>query len=107
MAETNKGEDDGLPRIPRLPDAPKIDVKLPELPGAQQQGKVAPGAYRKVAIAATSASSFISPILVLGVGGWWLDQKLHSGGICAFVGTVIGFIAGIVALLQVIRQLNR
>ena len=46
-------------------------------------------------------------VLVLGVGGWWLDQRLHSGGICAFVGTVVGFIAGIVALLQVIRQLNR
>jgi len=107
MAETNKGEEDQLSHTPDLPETPKIDVKLPALPHVQQRGSVAPGAYRKVAIAATAASSFISPILVLGVGGWWLDQRLHSGGLCAFAGTVIGFIAGIVALLQVIRQLNQ
>jgi hypothetical protein len=107
MAEKNKGEQDRLNRGLDLPEAPKINVKLPVLPDVPRPGSPAPGAYRKVAIAATAASSFISPILVLGVGGWWLDQRLHSGGICAFIGTVIGFIAGIVALLQVIRQLNR
>ena len=107
MAETNKGEEEPFKRAAELPEAPKIDVELPALPEIQRPGSPAPGAYRKVAIAATAASTFVSPILVMGVGGWWLDQRLHSGGIWAFAGTVIGFIAGIVALLQVIRQLNR
>ena len=77
------------------------------LPESEPRSSVAPGSYRKVAIAATAASSFITPILVLGVGGWWLDQRFHTGGILAFVGAVIGFAAGIIALLQVIRQLNQ
>ena len=37
-----------------------------------------------------------------------IDQRLHSPvGICAFIGTVVGFIVGIISLLRVIQQLNR
>ncbi len=91
-----------------VPEPPKVAVQLPPRAGKPQPGTVAPGSYQKVAIAATAASSFIAPILVMGVGGWWLDQRLHTSiGICAFVGTVVGFIVGILSLLRVIQQLNR
>ena len=114
MAERVEREEEVPERFPApppptaIPEAPKIDVKLPPVAGKQASGAVAPGAYRKVAIASTAASSFIAPILVLGVGGWWLDQRLHTSvGICAFIGTVLGFIVGVLTLMRVIRQLNR
>ena len=96
------------PHLPDVPEAPKIDVKLPSRESGPKQGTVAPGGYQKLAVAATAASSFIAPIIVLGAGGWWLDQRFHgSNGLFAFAGTVLGFIAGIVSLLRVIKQLNR
>ena len=114
MANGGKREDKISERFPApppstdLPAAPKIDVKLPPRVDAPQAGRVAPGSYQKLAVAATAATSFIAPIVVLGVGGWWLDQRLHSPiGICAFVGVVLGFIVGIISLLRVIQQLNR
>jgi hypothetical protein len=114
MAEKSEREEEIPERFPAppppaaMPEAPKIEVKLPPLPGKPTPGTVAPGAYTKVAVAATAASSFITPIVVLGVGGWWLDQRLHFGiSICAFIGTVLGFILGILALMRVIQQLNR
>ena len=72
-----------------------------------QPGSASPGKYQKLAVAATAATSFVAPVIVLGVAGWWLDQRLHTIGMCAFVGTVIGFVVGIVSLLGIIRQLNR
>jgi hypothetical protein len=114
MADDGKRDKDLSKRFPapppssELPEAPRIDVKLPPRQGTPQPGRVTPGAYQKLAVAATAATSFIAPIVVLGVGGWWLDQRLHSPiGICAFIGTVVGFIVGIVSLLRVIQQLNR
>ncbi len=114
MEEKDKRDQEIPERFPapppptELPQAPRIDVKLPAPPGGPGAGRPAPGSYRKVAIAATAASSFIAPILVLGVGGWWLDQRLHTSvGICAFIGTVLGFIVGILSLMRVIKQLNQ
>jgi F0F1-type ATP synthase assembly protein I len=96
------------PSISDVPEAPKIDVKLPRVTGEAQPGSVTPGKYRKVAIATTAASSFVAPILVLGVGGYLLDQRMHNTmALFAFLGTVVGFGVGIFSLLRVIQQLNR
>src|ERR1051326_2745150 len=101
MADKDKRDKEFSERFPApppstdLPEAPKIEVKLPPVGGKQAPGSVKPGAYRKVAIAATAASSFVTPILVLALGGVWLDKRLHTGGICAFIGAVLGFIVGV------------
>ena len=113
MADNGNQDDDLAGRFPRppsepeIPEAPKIDVKLPPREGRPTPGAVKPGAYRKVAIAATAASTFITPIIVLSLGGWWLDQRMHSStGIFAFLGALVGFVVGIISLLRVIQQLN-
>jgi F0F1-type ATP synthase assembly protein I len=93
------------PAGPEIPEAPRIDVKLPPRADSPQPGRARPGAYRKLAIGATAASSFVAPIIVLAVGGMWLDHRLHTS-IWAFVGALVGFVAGIVSLLRIIQQLN-
>lgn len=113
MEDEERRGDDIEKRFPvpppssELPEAPKIEVRLPPASDPLRRGAVKPGGYRKLAIAATAASTFVAPILVLSVGGWWLDQRLHTSGICAFIGAIVGFIAGIVSLLRVIQQLNQ
>lgn len=95
-----------MPPLPDLPEAPKLAPILPPHPSKPQPGAVAPGSYNKMAIGATAASSFITPIIVLSVGGYLLDQKLHSSPWMAFLGVVVGFVVGLVALLNVMKKLS-
>ncbi|HLJ54394.1 MAG TPA: AtpZ/AtpI family protein [Chthonomonadaceae bacterium] len=113
MANRDKRDDDPAERFPapppstELPDAPRIEVKLPPKPGTPAAGGPKPGSYRKAAIAATAASTFVTPVLVLGVAGWWLDQRMHTKiGIFAFAGTVLGFIIGVLSLQRVLKQIR-
>lgn len=97
-----------LPPPPEVPLAPRLDVKLPPHPERHRpEGAVEPGAYNKMAIATTAASSFIMPIIVLSVGGWYLDQKLkHKTAWFALAGVIVGMILGVGALLRIVSRLQ-
>ncbi|HZP80427.1 MAG TPA: AtpZ/AtpI family protein [Chthonomonadaceae bacterium] len=95
-----------LPPMPEAPDVPKLSPKLPPHPKQPGEGDFQPGSYNKMAIAATAASSFIMPIIVLSVAGWWLDGKLHTAPWLAFTGVLVGLIAGVASLLNVIKRLE-
>gem|GEM_PF-2912104 len=95
-----------MPPLPNLPEVPKYDAKLPDI-NAPRRGTVEPGAYGKMAVAVTAATSFVMPVIVMGGGGWLLDQKLkHETAWFALVGVVVGFFVGVVALLRVIQKLQ-
>src|SRR5271170_1156173 len=67
-----------VPAAPDVPDVPKLKPTLPPHPDrSTRPGKVEPGSYNGLVVAATAASSFIMPIMVLTVVGWFLDSRLH------------------------------
>ncbi len=90
-----------VPEVPRL--EPVVRPTKPKAGGSS----IEVGSYRKAAIASTAATSFIMPTLVLSLGGYWLDQKLHhTTNYLAFVGVVLGLIVGTSALMRIISKLN-
>jgi hypothetical protein len=97
-----------MPPVPDVPETPKLVPKLPPHPEkVRAEKRIEAGSYNKMAIAATAASSFIAPIVLLGAGGWWLDQKLkHEVAWLAFLGVVVGFVVGVTSLLGTIRRLS-
>jgi hypothetical protein len=96
-----------LPPVPDVPETPVLKPTLPPHPETMRQGKVEPGSYSKMAVAATAATSFILPIILFGVGGWWLDQRMkHEVAYLAFAGVVLGFIVGITSLMGTIKRLS-
>lgn len=98
----------GIPEPPGVPEPPRIAVKLPPHGGAARPGSVRPGGYQKLAIASTAASSFVTPVIVLGLGGYYLDQRLHhQTSWFAFAGTMLGFVVGVMALLRIIGRLSK
>ncbi len=114
MAEDDRKEQDDL-RVPILnmppashvPEPPKMTQPLPPHPAKPRPGAIEPGGYNKLALATTAASSFIMPILVLSVGGWWLDQKMHHGTAwLAFTGVLVGLVVGVSALLNVVKRME-
>jgi len=114
MAENDGKEQDDLqarfpnvPPAPHVPEPPKMTQKLPPHPATPRPGTVEPGSYNKLALATTAATTFIMPIIVLSVGGWWLDQKLHhTTSWIAFIGVLAGMVVGVSALLKVVKRLE-
>lgn len=102
------GELSYVPKPNELPEVPQINVKLPEIPKEPELGGFAPAHYRSVGIALNVATSFIAPILVLGVGGMLLDKQVgNTTSWFALAGTLIGLIAGVMGLLRAIQTLNK
>lgn len=111
--ERDEEEDDLLkrfptvPSLPQVPEAPEFKPQLPPHPSKPRPGAIEPGSYGKTAIAFTAASSFIMPIVVLSVGGYLLDKKLGHGTYwLAFIGVVVGLVAGTTALIGVVNRLS-
>jgi hypothetical protein len=107
-------EDDLLSRFPEtpappeVPDVPKFEVKLPPHSSKMQPGGITPGSYGKMGLAFSAATSFIMPVIVLSVGGWLLDQKLHhTTAWLAFAGVLLGLVTGVVSLINVMNKLSK
>jgi hypothetical protein len=114
MAKDEPKEQDDLqarfpnvPPAPQVPEPPRMTQPLPPHPAKPRPGMVEPGGYNKLALATTAASSFIMPIIVLSLGGWWLDQKLHHlTAWFAMAGVLLGLVVGVSALLKVVKRLE-
>ncbi len=114
MAEDERKEQEerqaqfpNVPRAPQVPEPPKMTSPLPPHPAKPRPGAVEPGGYNKLALATTAATSFIMPIIVLSVGGWWLDQKMHHATAWfAMSGVLVGLVVGVSALLKIVSRLE-
>jgi hypothetical protein len=97
-----------VPPQPDAPEVPKLNPRLPPHPDRHpKSGAPAPGAYNKMALAATAASSFIMPIIVLAIIGWWLDNRMHhQTSWLAFIGVLAGLAIGTTSLVKIMNRLS-
>ncbi len=96
-----------IPKDIDLPEVPKISVALPPNPEKKREGVPEPGSLGKMGLAYTAATSFVAPIIVLSIIGFLLDKKFgHSQGLFVIGGVVIGFIVGVVSLLNVVKKME-
>src|SRR4051812_34683151 len=96
-----------MPAPPDVPEPPKIQAQLPPRPDTPQSGNVQPGQYNKLALAFTAANSFIMPIIILSIAGFFCDQKFgHSKGLFSILGVLLGLVVGISSLMRVIKKLS-
>ncbi len=96
-----------VPGTPDVPEAPKLaPVTRPARPKAGPA--LEPGSINKSALAATAASSFIMPIIILAVLGYFIDQKLHhSTYYLALIGLLVGLVVGVSSLLKIVNKLSK
>ena len=89
-----------------VPLPPKIKVDLPPNPNKPGPGSMQPGSYKGTALAMQAASSFIMPIIVLVILGWFLDGRFHTGVLLTIVFFMLGFIVGVANLMRVVNQMD-
>ncbi len=108
------------PPIPLLPEAPKLRaVKPVSLSGKISKPvsfpplndkKITGGrdSSQKAALALSSVGAFTTPILVLTLGGYWLDEKFHhTTMIFTILGLLAGMAVGTVSLISIMNRMMR
>ncbi|MBC7527057.1 MAG: AtpZ/AtpI family protein [Chthonomonadaceae bacterium] len=97
-----------VPHLGDIPMAPKVTAQLPPDPSkVQVEGSVKPGEYTNLGLSMTAAGTFVSPIIVLSLIGYFLDMKFKTTPILVFIGLVIGFIVGVTSLMRVSAKLSK
>ncbi|CCW34344.1 AtpZ/AtpI family protein [Chthonomonas calidirosea] len=106
-----------LPEVPQLQKAEKPSWQLSR-PSRKSGGRLfgfstdspdsATRTYSKVVMAATVATSLIGPMIVFALVGFWLDGKLHHQvAYLAGIGCIVGFFAGLVSVMDILRRLKK
>ena len=93
-----------VPEIPDLPEAPKLKPNLPKL-GREKPSEEAEN-YRKMGIAYTIPAALIAPVLVLTLGGWWIDTRFHKSPAFTMGGAILGVITGFINMIRMANKLN-
>ncbi len=93
-----------LPPVPELPEVPELRPNLPPHPRqpASQDAKQ----YRQMGLAYTIPAALVAPIVVLTLGGWWLDERFHKSPAFTLAGAVLGMISGVVNMIRIANKLN-
>ncbi len=93
-----------LPPVPELPQVPRLDPKLPPRnePRVSDDSKQ----YRQMGIAYTIPAALIAPIVVLTLGGWWLDERFHRSPTFTLAGALLGMVSGLINMLRIANRLN-
>ena len=87
-----------------LPEVPKLTVTLPPHPDDAAKAATTAQGYGKAAIASQAAGALVMPILVGTFLGVWLDKKFNTSWI-TLVLVIVGFVAGVAGLLQILKKL--
>lgn len=97
-----------VPQSPHdVPAPPKIKVDLPPHPDKPRPGAGGKSDVRGSVLAYQAASSFIMPIILLGLLGWFLEGRFHKNGLIMVVCFILGFVVGVVGLLNVVNKMNQ
>jgi hypothetical protein len=105
-SEESDHAEDPIPHTGPLPEAPKLDPKLPKVGPPPNPGGFTPRQYAKMGMAYQAAASFITPFILLPLIGMWLDKKMHWAPWGVIVGFILGMAVGINLLLQIINRLG-
>ncbi len=97
-----------VPSLPNIPQAPELKPVLPPRPSkAMPMQTTQSQSVGKAALASMAATSFIMPIIILALGGYWLDTRLkHSTFWFAGLGVLVGMAVGINSLMRLLERLN-
>lgn len=103
----SESDEERIPKVPPIPDLPKAPELRPNLPAKPQHPSSERTDLQKAGIAYTLPASLIAPVIVLTIGGYWLDQKLNKYPIFTITGALLGTISGFINMIRIANKLNR
>ena len=93
-----------VPDVPQLPETPKLKPNLPRLPQSRETEETKE--YRRMGIAYTIPVTLVTPIVLLTLIGWWLDERFHKSPIFVLCGALLGTLVGFINMIRLVNRLN-
>ena len=101
-------DDDSNRHLASVPEAPKLSPALPMHPSAPKHNAQSVQTYSKSMMASSAVTAFLMPIIVLCLGGYWLDSKLkHATPWFSILGVIVGLILGLTSMMRVLDKLSK
>jgi F0F1-type ATP synthase assembly protein I len=64
--------------------------------------------YSKAALGTTAVSALVTPIVVLCLGGYWLDMRLkHATPWFAMIGVIVGLVLGLTSMMKILEKISK
>ena len=105
--DENEALDPELPAVPSVPELPRAPNLSPSLPPRPKPPSEERNDLQKAGIAYTIPASLIAPIIVLTIGGYWLDEKFERYPLFTISGALLGSIAGFINMIRIANKLNK
>ena len=106
-SDAEAGDPASLPQVPEVPELPRPPgLKPPLARAAPQKERGESGEYRKMGIAYSIPAALIAPIVVLTLGGWWLDGRFHLSPYGTLGGALLGTVSGFINMIRIAGKLN-
>lgn len=101
-------ENEALPEIPPMPTLPDVPELKPNLPKPQKSRlQDSASEYQRLGVAYTIPIALITPILLLTLGGAWLDSRYQKSPWFLLGGALIGTIVGFINMIRIANKLNK
>lgn len=99
-------EDSSLVEAP--PEPPRLNPQLPAHPDEFQKSAAESMSYSKAALGSTAVSALVMPIVVLCLGGYWLDMRWkHATPWISMIGVIVGLVLGVTSMLKVLEKMSK
>jgi hypothetical protein len=98
---------DAPEKRPQASGLPPPPVQTPRLKRPPKPPSDADPDLHKAGLAYSIPSALAAPVIVLTLGGAWLDGRFHWGGVATLSGAILGFAAGLLNAIRLANRLNR
>lgn len=109
MSATDKNDamNDQHGQLPGIPELPSVPVLKPTLPPLERKVLKVPDEARSMGLAYTLPTSLAVPIIVLTLGGYYLDERIHRSPLLTLIGACVGTVIGFSNIIRIANRLNK
>ena len=108
MSGDDKPDGEAIPDVPDLPELPRAPELRPVLPARPKRPNEEEASdLQRAGIAYTLPASLIAPIIVLTLGGYWLDERFGKSPAFTIGGALLGAVTGFINMIRIANKLNK
>jgi F0F1-type ATP synthase assembly protein I len=96
-----------LPPVPELPETPVLKPNLPAREKRSTKDMEKDHSARQMGLAYVLPTALAAPVVLLTLGGWWLDDRFRLSPYCTLSGALLGTVSGFINMIRIAGKMDR